>query len=53
MRDLAGETDFAAELIELGLVLGYRFGQELQRDRLPQLQVVGPVDLTHPSLPQL
>jgi len=30
-----GETDFAAELIELGLVLGYRFGQELQRDLPP------------------
>ena len=50
VRDLAREPHLGVELREPHRVGLERRRQELQRDRLPELEVVGAVDLAHPAL---
>ena len=52
VRDLACDPDLVQEPREARRVHGQPFGQELEGDRLPQLQVVGAVDLSHSPLAQ-
>ena len=47
MGDLARQADFGVELGEARGVAVERFGEELERDRLAELQVVGAIDLAH------
>ncbi|MFN8094860.1 MAG: hypothetical protein U0599_22040 [Vicinamibacteria bacterium] len=49
VRDLAREAHLLVEAGEGGAVPGEGRRQELQRHRLGQLEVVGPVDLPHPA----
>jgi hypothetical protein len=46
---LAGDAHLAEEAVEAPAVLGEGRGKELQRHRLVQLEVVGPVHLAHPA----
>ncbi len=53
MRNLPGESDF---LVQSSAALGVFHqvsGQELQRDRLTQPEIVRAIDLAHASFPQL
>src|SRR5262249_25483190 len=50
VRDLPCGPDFVEEAAEPRRVPSERLGQEFQSHRLAQLQIVGPVDLPHPSL---
>ena len=52
MRDLARQLDLGEEPRAAQLVVAELRGQELQGDRLAQLQVVGPVDLAHAAAAQ-
>jgi hypothetical protein len=52
VRDLARRADFVVELRQTHRVVAKRDGQELQRHRLAEAEVVGAVDLAHPTLPQ-
>ena len=47
VRDLARHPHFGEEQGELVLVVRHLLGQELQRHRFAQLEVLGPIDLTH------
>ena len=47
VRDAAGVADLGVEAVDPGRLRGELRRQELQRDRLPELQVVGAVDLAH------
>ena len=47
VRDLPRRAHFVVELREPRRVVRERRRQELQRDRLAELQVVGPIDLAH------
>ena len=49
MRDLAGHAHLAVQSLEPLGVAFERARQELERDGLLELQVVGPVDLAHPA----
>ena len=49
VRDLPRHAHFVVELHQAGRIAIELRRQELQRDRLPELQVVGPVDLAHPA----
>ena len=50
VRDLPREPDLRMEAREEALVGRDGLGQELQGDRLPELQVVGAIDLAHAAL---
>ena len=47
MRDLARRAHFVVKLREARGIAGDRVGQELQRDRLPEPEIVGAIDLAH------
>ncbi len=47
--DLPGVPHLAAKAVKRHRVAGHALGQELQRDGLAQLQVIGAIDLTHPA----
>ena len=47
MRDLARDAHLGQEPLAPDGIVGERAGQELQRDRRPELEVVGAVDLAH------
>ena len=47
VRDLPGDADLGMEAFAPDGIIGQRLGQKLQRDRLAELQIVGPVDLAH------
>ena len=47
VRDLAGHPHFGVELGQARRIAVDVSGQELQRDRLPELQIVGPKHLAH------
>ena len=49
MRHLARDADLVAEAFERLLVVRDGFGEELERDRLVEREVVGAVDLAHPA----
>ena len=51
VRNLPRDAHFAVEARQRRAVFGHRLGQELQRYRLPQLQVVGAIDLAHSAFP--
>ncbi len=52
MRHLAGHPHFAVQLHQAGgIAIDFR-GQELERDRLRQLEIVGAIDLTHTAASQ-
>jgi hypothetical protein len=50
VRDLARDADFVPETRQLRRVPRHGLGQELERHRLAQFEVVGAVDLAHPPL---
>ena len=50
VRDLARRPDLVVELREPDGIGADRVGQELQRDRLAEAEVVGAVDLAHAAL---
>ncbi len=50
VSDLAGEPHFVVELGQARGIAFERCRQELQRERLPELEVVGPIDLAHAAL---
>ena len=47
MRDLPRHADFRMELRQPRRIAIERLGEELQRDRLAELQIVGPIHLAH------
>ncbi len=49
MRDLARHSNFAVQLRESRRIAVHVGGQELERDRLSELQIVGAEDLAHPA----
>jgi hypothetical protein len=49
VRDGAGEADFVVELREPCRIAGELIRQQLERDRLSELQIVSAVDLAHPA----
>ncbi len=50
MRNLASDPDLVMEPFELRSVVRERRRKELERDGLPQLKIVGAIDLSHPAL---
>ena len=52
VRDLAGEPHLVVELGQAHGIAFERRRQELQRERLPEFEVVGPIDLAHAALPE-
>ena len=50
VRDAPCGANFVAEARQKVFVSGRRFGQKLQRHRLPQGQIVGPIHLSHAPL---
>ena len=52
VRDLARETDLREESLDTVAVRRQVRRQELQRDRLAELQVIGAVDLPHAAAPE-
>ena len=52
VRHLPRHPDFGVELHQPRGIPVDLFGQELQRDRLAELEIVGPVDFAHPALAQ-
>jgi hypothetical protein len=49
---LAGYSDFVQEAVQAGLVLFEFGGEELEGDRLAELEVVGSIDLAHAAAAQ-
>jgi hypothetical protein len=49
MRDLPGQSHFLMEPRQPLRVLSEVLWQELERDRLTELEIVGAIDLTHPA----
>ena len=49
MGDLSGGADLVVELREARRIATKVVGQELQRDRLSEAQIVCPIDLAHPA----
>ena len=52
VRHLPGQPDLAQEALEPARVARQIVGQEFERHLLPELQVVGPVDLAHAAPPE-
>jgi len=52
MRDLPGHPDFGVQLGQPCRVTIHFRRQELQRDLLPELEIVGAEDFPHPAFPQ-
>ena len=49
MRHLPGRPHLVVKLREAHGIVTKILRQELQRDRLPEAHVVGPIDLAHPA----
>jgi hypothetical protein len=47
VRELPRDADLGEEALPADRIVGELTRQELERDRLSQLQVVGPIDLAH------
>src|SRR6185503_2248284 len=52
MGDSAGSSNFVSETFEQSLIAHGGLGKEFESDRLPQSQVIGPVDFSHAALAQ-
>jgi hypothetical protein len=52
VRDLARHPHFGVQLHQSRGIAIDRLGQELQRDRLSELQVIGAIDLAHTAAPE-
>jgi len=52
MRDLPRDADLLAKAGQVAGVSRDALGQELQRDRMIQLEVIGAVNLAHAAAPQ-
>ena len=52
MRDLAREADLGVKAREAAQRRATLLRQELERDRLAELQVIGAIDLAHPAFAQ-
>ena len=51
MADLPRQSDFAVKVFQSLRVLSEILRQKLQRNRVPELQIVGAVDFAHPTFP--
>ena len=50
MRDLARDAHLVAKTLQRVRIARHGFGQELQRHRLAEHQIVGAIDLAHAAL---
>ena len=52
VRDLPREPHFGVQLHQARGIAIHHLRQELQRDGLPELEIVGAIDLAHPAFPE-
>jgi hypothetical protein len=52
MRDGAGDADFVVKLREAPRIARQMIGQQLESDRLSELQIFGAVHLAHAAAPE-
>ena len=52
MRNQAGDADLAVEALEQPRIARRLFGEELERDRLPEREIGGAVDFAHAAAPE-